>query len=82
LYQKKKDFFDPNAHPEPGNLSFCLMCTEASVWDNKMKLIKFDLNSIEDLVERVRIKRLKTEMELFWEQNPDPRRDRYVDKVR
>jgi hypothetical protein len=47
------------------------MCCEPSTWDSNMKLIKFDLNSITDLLERNRIKILGLKINQFWETNPD-----------
>ena len=66
--------------PVPGNVSFCLMCGEPSRWDHDMKLIKFDLNTIPDILERNRIKLLGMHIHTFWEQNPckDGRREKYL----
>lgn len=66
--------------PEVGDVSFCLMCCEPSTWDSNMKLIKFDLDSIPDLLERNRIKLLGMKVNTFWEDNPpdDGRRNMYL----
>jgi hypothetical protein len=67
--------------PHPGCISFCLMCCRAATWDANMKLVKFDLNSIPNLLERNRIKRLGFHIEEFWEKNPElesERRNRYL----
>lgn len=53
--------------PIPGNLAFCLMCLNASIFDKEMHLIKFDLNSITDLIERNRLKVLQLKMRSFWD---------------
>lgn len=74
---------DEKAVPEPGDLSFCLMCTEASQFDKKMILKKFNLNSIKDLVERNRLKGIQVKMGLFWDANPDlekARKNRFTHK--
>ena len=42
--------------PEVGSLSFCLMCCEPSEFNEEMDLVKFDLNSIDDLIERNKLK--------------------------
>lgn len=57
--------------PHPGCISFCMMCCEPSMWDEKMKLVKFNLNSIPDLIERNRIKLLGMMVNEFWETHPD-----------
>lgn len=57
--------------PEPGSISFCLMCCEPSTWDESMRLIKFDLNSIPDIIERNRIKVLGLRVSEYWDLNPD-----------
>lgn len=67
--------------PYPGCLSFCLMCCNPATWDANMKLVKFDLNSIPNLLERNRIKLLGLKMQEFWEQNPhleSERRNNYL----
>lgn len=69
---------DEKAIPTPGDLSFCLMCTEASIFNKKMKLKKFDLNSVKDLVERNRLKGIQVNMRLFWDSQPDA--DKIFDK--
>jgi hypothetical protein len=60
-----------NDKPEPGSISFCLMCCEPATWDESMKLVKFDLNSIPDIIERNRIKLLGMRVNEFWETHPD-----------
>jgi hypothetical protein len=70
--------FKKNGKPKPGDLSFCIMCTEPSEFDKKLNLIKFDLNSIEDAIERNRLKGIQVQMLLYWEANPDPRRDKII----
>lgn len=71
---------DGKHKPSVGDLSFCLMCCEPSTWDVSMRLIKFDLNSIHDLLERNRIKSLGFKIHDYWEQNPckDGRREKYL----
>lgn len=66
--------------PEAGSISYCLMCCEPSIFDPEMNLVKFDLNSIEDLIERNRLKVLQIRMEEFWQFNPDKdgRRKKYL----
>jgi hypothetical protein len=66
--------------PSPGDLCFCLMCCEPSQFDENMNMIKFYLNSIKDIVERIRIKQIKMKMELFWDQHPnkDGRREKFL----
>ena len=87
LYPCDSAFLDPNdPHkkggdvPEPGDVSFCLMCCSSMTWDKNMKLQKFDLNSIEDMVERVRIKMVGHRVHEFWDKNPDKsgRREKYL----
>ena len=62
---------DPSAIPTPGDLTFCIMCTEASQFDKDLNMIKFDINSIEDLIERNRIKGIQVKMGLFWDEHPE-----------
>lgn len=57
--------------PKVGDLSFCLMCCGSIQFGKDMKLTKFDLNSIKNINERVRLKAIQSKMELFWELNPD-----------
>ena len=66
--------------PKSGDLSFCLMCLGPSEFDKNMKMIKFDLNSIDDIVERNRLKGMQIKMEEFWEINPDKsgRREKFL----
>lgn len=66
--------------PHPGCISFCLMYCQPAAWNAEMKLIKFDLDSIPDLLERNRIKVLGIKIEQFWEENPDKdgRRAKYL----
>lgn len=66
--------------PTVGDISFCMMCCEPSQWDANMKLVKFDLNKIPDLIERNRIKVLGMRVQEFWDKNPDKtgRRNRYL----
>lgn len=67
--------------PHPGCISFCLMCCSAAQWDVNMKLVKFDLNSIQNILERNRVKLLGMKIEQFWDENPDiepDRRNRYL----
>lgn len=73
---------DESAIPVPGDLSFCLMCCEASQFGKKMKMHKFDLNSIRDIVERNRLKTVQNKMRQFWEENSDLQaaRNPYFDK--
>lgn len=68
-------------NPHPGCISFCLMCCGAAAWDANMKLVKFDLNSIPNLLERNRIKRLAFHIQEFWDKNPElesERRNKYL----
>ena len=69
--------------PHPGDISFCLMCCNSMTWDANMKLVKFDLNSIPDLLDRNRIKGLGLKMHEFWETTPDTdgRRAKYLKKM-
>ena len=71
---------DEKQVPEAGDLSFCLMCCEPSIFGDDMKLQKFDLNSISDIVERNRLKGMQVKMEMFWDANPDTtgRRDQFL----
>lgn len=71
---------DENERPEPGCISFCLMCCEPAVWDGNMKLVKFDLNSIPNILERTRIKMLGIKVREFWDTHPDTdgRREKYL----
>lgn len=62
---------DENQAPCVGDLTFCLMCCGASQFDENMNMIIFDINSIDDLIERNRIKGEQLKMELFWETHPD-----------
>lgn len=66
--------------PSPGDLSFCLMCCNASKWDNNMKLIKFDLESIPDLFDRIKVKDIGMRMEEWWDKNhsTNDRREHYL----
>lgn len=66
--------------PSPGDLSFCIMCIEACEFDKDMKLIKFDINSIKDIVERNRIKGIQVKMRLFYEDHPKlcVKREKYL----
>ena len=56
--------------PKIGDLSFCLMCVNPSMFDNDFKLVKFDLNSIKDIVERNKLKIMQLEIKRFYEENP------------
>ncbi len=71
---------DDKQKPDPFDLSFCLMCCEPSQWDQNMKLIKFDLDSVKDIVERNRLKMIKIKVEDFWNTHPDTdgRREKYL----
>jgi hypothetical protein len=68
--------------PKMGDLSFCLMCCEPSQFDQNMKLIKYDLNLIPDLLERNRIKLMGVKMHEWWERHADKdriaKRDKYL----
>lgn len=78
---------DKNAIPYPGDLSFCFMCSEAMQFDENMNLIKFDLNSIDDIVERNRLKMLQVKMRRFWDECPSipekekKRHDSFMSKI-
>lgn len=45
-----------------------------------MKLVKFDLNSIPNILERTRIKMLGIKVREFWDTHPDTdgRREKYL----
>src|ERR1700744_300392 len=58
-----------NSKPNKGNISFCMMCCQPSIFDENMILIKFDLNSITNLVDRNHIKSIQFRMNEFWEQD-------------
>ena len=60
-----------NDKPSPGAISFCLMCCEPGTWDKNMKIVKFDLNSITDIIERNKIKLVGMKMNEFWDTHPD-----------
>lgn len=66
--------------PEPGDLSFCFMCCQPSQWDEQMNMIKFDLNTIDDIIERNKVKLISLKMQEFWELHPDNtgRREKYL----
>ena len=66
--------------PTPGSISFCLMCCEPSVWNEKMDLIKFNLNSIIDIIDRNRVKLFGMKVSDFWLTHPDTdgRRAKYL----
>lgn len=51
--------------PEPGNLSFCLECAEASEFSANMTLIKFDLGTIKNKTEKSRLMNLQKDMKNF-----------------
>ncbi len=74
---------DNDCKPSPGDISFCLMCCNSNTWDDNMKLIKFDLNSISDLVERNRLKIIGVRMNEFWDKSPDKHniREIYLKKM-
>ncbi len=59
--------------PVAGDLSFCIMCCEASQYDKDMKMVKFDIDSIKDLMERNKLKNVQAHIRRFWEENPDIR---------
>lgn len=67
--------------PSSGDLSFCLMCSMPSIFDDEMTLVKFDLNSIKDLVERNRLKAIQFRCNEFWDHHPDKdgRRKKYLE---
>jgi len=67
--------------PKPGDLSFCLMCCGAFLFDEKMNFVKFDLNSIPNIMERIRLRDLQIKMEQFWEsksRSENLRRETYL----
>lgn len=71
---------DEMAVPKVGDLTFCMMCCEPSQFNNDMKMEKFDLNSIEDIEERNRLKKIKNNMERFWKDHAhiSNRREEYI----
>lgn len=71
---------DERIAPQVGDLTFCLMCCEPSQFDNDMKMEKFDLNSIDDISERNRLKGIKINMENFWKEHPHIsfKREKYI----
>lgn len=66
--------------PKQGDLSFCLMCCQPLQWNENMDLVKFDLNSIDDIVERNRLKIMSLKMQEFWTFHPDKtgKREKYL----
>lgn len=72
---------DEKAVPQPRDLTFCMMCTELCKFDEKMKLIKFDINSIQNLVDRSSIKLEQLKIRQFWEENPDARQQEFYNRV-
>ncbi len=71
---------DKKAKPKKGDLSFCIMCSESSIFAKNMKMVKFDLNSIDDIVERNRLKACSYKIKEFWDLNPElakEKRDKY-----
>lgn len=61
---------DKRIPPTVGSLSFCINCAESSEFDKNMILIKFNLDSIENEVERNRLKNLQQHMKNFLKINP------------
>lgn len=59
---------DENKRPNIGDLSFCLMCYQAQQFDKKMKLVKFDINSIKNIIARNKLKCMQLEIQRFWEE--------------
>ena len=76
------DMIGGDEKPQPGDISFCLMCGEASKWDENMTFVKFDIDSITDIIDRIRLKNLKMQFDSFWEAHPDKdgRREMYLKK--
>jgi hypothetical protein len=62
--------------PQPGDLTFCIMCSQPSQYDETMTLIKFDLNSIRDIKERVRLKAIQQGFDDFYEHHPEASKDK------
>ena len=62
---------DDKTTPNSGDLSFCLMCCKPSQFDDDMNLIKFDIDSIDDVEERDRLHGIEKRMNMFWESNPE-----------
>ncbi len=60
---------DKKAIPSSGDLSFCLKCAECSIFDDNLKMIKFDLNEIKDANEYAKLIRLQLHMKQFIEEN-------------
>lgn len=77
------DSINHDHRPQPGHLSYCMMCGNVSQWDENMNFVKFDIDSITDIVERNRLKSLRIDIERFWEENPDKdgRRTMYLNKM-
>lgn len=56
--------------PSPGDISFCVICFEASEFDKDMTLIKFNLDNIEDAYERNRLQNMQFSMRHFIKNHP------------
>lgn len=44
---RAKNLEDETAVPDPGDISLCIRCAEASEFDENLNLVKFDLNKLE-----------------------------------
>lgn len=62
---------DDMEKPSPGDISFCIICFEPAEFDKDMKLIKFDLDSIQDAYERNRLKDMRSSMKHFIKNHPE-----------
>lgn len=60
-----------NDIPKPGDISFCMMCCNPSQFNSKMKMVKIDLNKIDNIIERNRLKSMQIKLEMFWDENPN-----------
>ena len=71
-----------NRKPSPGDLTFCLMCSQPSQFDDTMTLVKFDLDSVTDINERIRLKSIQAKCDDFWESHPEASKDKEFLKKR
>lgn len=62
---------EPNAMPEVGSIAFCLKCVRCFEFGPDMNTLKFDLDTIENLDERIRLKVLQLNMLDFFRKNPE-----------
>ncbi len=62
---------DESIKPQQGDISFCLKCTECSLFGENMKLEKFNIDSIKDTYERNRLKIIQVKMNKFYSEFPE-----------